>query len=363
MFDSHWSIKTANTNPLRANWLYRLGYAVIFFAVCGTFAIFGIANANAAPQNNDLELPEWIRGSGDELEVLLSGSLKRDDGRAVEEAVVSVAIKHNSQTFETLTPEVTDGQFQTWLPIGKYRWYSVVIEAQCDDGARVSRTIVRQQLRQIVKNGLSLVLASPSKTLEIQIDHEGVPINNADVKVELQNGFALRCVSNKKGIAKVRLIDDETIYRVTAWSHQGLIGGLSRSDTQKNEAPLKLPMHACRAYEIEVQTEDGKPIAGADIVAYSYNEDRVFFMPPDSFQLTTNEQGKATFPWFPDLDGVKAYAAFVGSDWFYQDRIPSDHTYKIVGKRSSERHLITGKVNGEEFVGGFAIKLGSFQHE
>ncbi len=338
--------------------LLRLQCIVMWIALCGSVL------AGDAPQNESKQSPDWIRGSGEDLQMLLPGSLQRVDGKSLEGAYVSIAIKYNSRTFEVLTPEVKKGKFQVWLPIGKYQWYSVVVEAACDDGARSSRTIVRQQLRQLVKNGVKMKVLLPSEKVELRLDHDGKPVAEAKVRAELQNGTVVRSVSDENGIAEVKLIEGETISRVAAWARQNLIGGMSRTSALKDAKSLKLPMYRCRNFEIEVQYEDGQPVVGAKLNAYAYSEDRNFFPAPNDFELVTNERGHASFPWFPDLEGAKAYVNFVDEKWHITQREPGESVYQLVGKRSAKRQVITGHVSGAvEFAGGFAIKLGSFQHE
>ncbi len=338
--------------------LWRLECALMWIAVCGG------ALAGEAPQSGREATPDWIRGSGKNLQMLLSGELERVDGQRVDGAKVSIAIKYNSKTFVVLKPEVEDGEFQVWLPIGKYEWYSVVVEAMCADGARSSKTIMRQQLRQLVKNGLKMQAVVPSEKVQFRLDHDGKPIPQAKVRVELENGYVLRCTSDENGIVEVKLIAGETISRVAAWSHEKLIGGMSPSPAWRDAKSLQLSMRPCRNYIIEVHDEDGQPVVGAKLKAHTYSEDRDFFPAPEDFELVTNEQGIAILPWFPKLEGARAFVDILDEGLHVAKRDPGENVYKIVSKRSTKRHAITGQISGaNEFVGGFTIKLGSFQHE
>lgn len=320
--------------------------------------------STAAAQVDRSSEPEWIRGAGKSLEMLLSGRLQSVDGASVGQAAVEVKIKYNSRIFETQQLEVDNGRFSVWLPVGKYRWYSIIIDAKCEDGARGSRTIVRQQLRQLVKDGLVMQVVRPTEEVEFRLEHQGKPVAEAKVKITLQNGTVLWSQSDAQGVAQVQLIDHEQIDRVAAWGNSSLIGGISQKSNWQDLPSKELPMYRCRTYVIQVKDTDQQPIVNARLRAYGYSEERNFFFPPDEFELVTDESGQAVFPWLPDLENLRTHVSFLDEQWHISERVPSEDEYQLTGKRAAGRHLITGNVTGgSEFVGGFAIKLGSFQHE
>lgn len=328
----------------------------------------------AAPARSELvfaqstveEQPSWIRGANDELEMLLTGHIVRNDGGSTKDAMVTLTIKYNSHTFEVLTPTVEQGRFQAWLPVGKYPWYSIIVSATCSDGARNAKVILRQQLRQFVKNGLDLHVARPTEAIELRLVHDGEPVVGGELRIELEHGTVVRSESDEKGLAHVKLVDGEKVSRLTAWSGESLIGGLrTLQETPGHARSHTIQMYRCQPLRIEAKDEMGQPIVGAELSAYAYAADREYFGAPDGLELVTDEQGHAIISWFPDLDETKVYVNFREKEgWYELSREQDDATYQMVGKRSARRYPITGNIRGaQEFVGGFSVLLGSFQHE
>ena len=312
------------------------------------------------------EQPSWIRGANDELEMLLIGHIVRNDGGSTKDAMVTLTIKYNSQTFEVLTPTVEQGRFQAWLPVGKYPWYSIIVSAACSDGARNTKVIVRGQLRELVKNGMELHVARPTEEMELRLVHEGQPVVGGKLRIDLNNRAVVFSESDESGIVQVKLTDKEEVSALTAWSGESLIGGLrlSRKTPDPNGKSHTIQMYRCQPLRIEAKDEMGQPIVGAKLSAHVTAPGRNYIAAPDGFELVTDEQGHALISWFPDLEETETYVEFLEDEWYRLSSEQGDTIYRLVGKRSTGRRTITGHIRGtQEFVGGFSVRLGSFQHE
>lgn len=320
------------------------------------------------PTDND-DKPNWIRGSAEKLELQLSGKISRSDGGSTENAQVEISINYNDRRFEVLKPQVEHGEFQTWLPVNKYRWYSIIVQATCPDGARCTKTILRQQTREFVVRGLELQVRRPNRQIEVQLEHHGKAVANATVRAKLDDGTLLRAKSDANGLARFEMIDDEKLSRLSAWSEQRLIGGyqFSRKPIRDPQADSHvISMSKCRQFEVQVKDQNDQPVAGVELAISvatpppEYN----FFGLPDNFKLVTNPQGSAMFPWYPDIKNAHCNVEILDEGWEIASREKDEERLRVVGKTAIKRQTMTGNLSGGgKFAGGFSIKLGTFQDE
>lgn len=332
--------------------------------------VVGSSAALAAAQGIPTEdVPDWIRGRGEQLELRLTGQVTRSDGGSVDGAEVRIQIKYNDRIFESLEPPVDDGRFQVWLPVNKYSWYSIHVSVRCRDGARFVRTILRQELREIVVNGLNLNVQRPDRHVSVRVEHDGDVVANANVRAELSGGATLQLATDANGIATLMMLEDEELVALTAWSQRGLIGGyqFSRKPVRDQRADSHvISMYRCRPFEVHLNDTKGQPIAGVDLglqvatPAPDYN----YLGTPDDFKLATNQDGIATVAWYPDIEDAHCYAEILDRRWFIESSQRGKDKLEVIANRAFERKKFTGHViGGGNFAGGFSVKLGSFQAE
>ncbi|WP_182867663.1 thioredoxin family protein [Rhodopirellula sp. JC639] len=329
-----------------------------------------ISSAALVARGDDAQtVPDWIRGSGNALEMRLSGRVKRKDGQAVDEATVRISIDFNQQHFETVTPEVRDGAFEVWIPVNKYRWYSVKIDASCQDGARAHETIVRNQLRQRVIDGVVLQVERPQRSVEFQLLHQGSAVANAKLRVQLNNGAYLRTQAEADGVATILLLPHEELIAVTAWSQDQLIGGyqFSRKPIRDPKADHhEIEMVTCRPCPVTLRDGEEKPIKDVPLqLQVATPQPHVnFFGIPDDVTLITDENGVAIYPYFPEIDDVYCYAELHSEDWRRVESKYEQEAFVVTAQKAVERHTVEGAVSGGDvFLGGFVVRLGSFQAE
>jgi hypothetical protein len=314
------------------------------------------------------DVPDWIRGRGDQLELRLTGQVTHGGGGPVDGARVRIEIKCNDQLFDSLEPPVDGGRFQVWLPVHKYPWYSIHVCATCLDGARDAQVIGHETLRGIVQSGLTLRVQRPGRRVSVRVEREGKPIASAHVRAELNNG-ALRSVTDASGIATLMMSPDEELQSLTAWSDEGLIGGhmFSRTPIRDPRADSHvISMYRCRPFNIHLEDETGKPVAGVDLGFHvaTPEPDFNYLGTPDDCKPTTNQDGFATIRWYPDLKDAHCYTELLDRRWVIQSSQRDEDGVYVIARRAAERSNWTGHVVAPGmFTGGFNVLLKSFQGE
>ena len=314
------------------------------------------------------DVPDWIRGRGEQLELRLTGQVTHGGGGPVDGARVRIEIKSDDQLFESLKPPVEGGRFQVWLPVNKYPWYSINVSATCLDGARGTRVFVRRQLREIVLNGLVLSAQRPDRRVSIRVEYEGKPVANAHVRAELTDG-TLRSVTDASGVAALMMFPEEQLDSLTAWSDGGLIGGYMflRTPVRDPRADSHaISMHRCRPFTVQLDDEKGEPVAGVDLGFHvaTPEPDFNYLGTPDDCKLATNQDGVATIGWYPDLKDAHCYPELLDRRWVIQSSQRDEDGVNVIARRAAERSKCTGHVVAPGmFTGGFNVLLKSFQGE
>ena len=108
------------------------------------------------------------------LSLRLTGEVTRSDGGSVDGTEVQLSINYNDTVFEAMKAPADKGKFQVWLPVNKYHWFNIIVTATSSDGARCTRTIRRQQLRELVAGGLNLNVELPKREVLVRVEHDGV---------------------------------------------------------------------------------------------------------------------------------------------------------------------------------------------
>lgn len=342
----------------------QLFRSVLIYLVYLVGVSVGVAVAQGYPSEN---VPDWMRGHGEQLELRLSGEVTRSDGGNFDGAEVRIQIKYNDQVFESLDLQVDGSRFQVWLPVNKYPWYNMTVSATCRDGARCTRTILRQQLRELVVNGLFLPVELPNRLVTVRVEHDGNEVVDATIRAKLSNGATLQLETNANGLARLNLLDQEKLTQLTAWSQQPLIGGyqFSRKPIRDPRADSHvIPMHRCRPFEVHLKDANGQPIAGVELGFQAATPEYNYLGTPDDFRLATNQDGIATVARYPDIQDAHCYAEILDKRWIKESSQRGRDKLEVIAKRAAERKRLSGHViGGGKFAGGFSVKLGSFQSE
>lgn len=310
--------------------------------------------------------PDWIRGSGKDLSLRLTAKVTDSKGRHVHDASASIRMTYNSKTFEQVDTPISDGRFSAWLPVNKYKWFALFIDVKCPDGARCTRVVERQELRELVVNGLQVTVEQPSKTVRVATQFDGEAVPGATVRLTLNNGAVLRCGTDGTGEASFELLQNEKLSKLTAWTKTGLLGGyqFSRKPTRDPDAAQHtVDLAECKPMQLHVKDEAGAPVAGVAVEVHAATSPPNFnyFGTPDSPSMVTDKAGVTDFPWFPKIENPHFYASVLDEGFQrVSSKIAGDQMDVII-RRPLARRTITGQVSsGGFFAGGFSVKSSSF---
>ncbi|HBE66544.1 MAG TPA: hypothetical protein DDW52_00210 [Planctomycetaceae bacterium] len=318
---------------------------------------------------------DWLRGSGNELEMRLNVSLISPDAHAVDDAIVTATLKgHESK--RSFTSEQSAGRHVLWLPVNKFQWYSLQIQAEDRQGRIVYREILTHQLRKAAEDGLTLTLQTPSRHIAVSVTHEGKPVGSGvNVRASFR-GAEQVALTDADGVAHFNVLPDLQLSGLTAWTNDHRIGGYSfyrmpTRDPSLNEHVVEL--HDCRPQNIRlVDVDSGRPIPG---IRFALNTgtpapDFNIIGKHDKSWLTTDQKGQATERWFPDWDSHFYYAETDSAKWLLAgsrgDPVLENGTLTLKVKRSriSERETVAGRINNRDAsVSGLYVNVSSFQGE
>ncbi len=332
--------------------------AVLLFAV----------HASAGDQLSN----DWLRGSGENLELCLHGEVFESDGRPATDLQLTGNV-NATLSDQPLKPSIDGHRFRLWIPVNQPHWYSIWLRASSANSDRVAyKTLNEFRLRQAAIDGLKLTLESPSRQVDIKVIDQRQPVSGAEVKAELGFGIELRATTGANGIARLALLPQQELSHLTAWTEDHRIGGFTFSrkpprDPDADEHVIELSK--CRCQKMRFVAEDGSPVPGVSFVVqiatpspnYNYIGTTVHS------QMTTDAAGEAVCQWFPDWEQVHSYAEINQSDWVLEGEpktVDGVAIYKL--KKRKPRKRITGRVvstGTSTGPGGFYVHLRSFQGE
>jgi hypothetical protein len=263
---------------------------------------------------------EWLRGSGEDLQLCLHGKVVDSDGQPA--TGVQVIANMNSTIADRPLPASVEGhRFRLWIPVNQPHWYSVWLRASSTSDDRVAYAKFNAyQLRQAAIDGVKLTLQSPTRHVDIKVLSEGQPVAGATVKAELGFGIELRSTTGANGIARLAMLPNQEVSQLTAWTDDHHVGGFSfnRSpprDPEANEHTIELSK--CRDQKLRFVTEDGTPVRDLKFLLQiatpspNYN----FIGLTDRSTTKTDATGEAVYQWFPDWNDVYFYADIDETKW------------------------------------------------
>lgn len=384
MLGCKWSLteRVAGLLDSRRNKLTQLNgrskYSVALIAICwSTVLLITFRNVpqpliaqpplvKGSGENSDME--ENFRGSGDELEFRLRGSISSTDG--VPLANPKVVIRENSSNI-TFSATVMGNSFEVWLPAKSFKWLILTLIATSDNGYGGGRSIHNSQLRTAIAHGADIELQRRTTTYTVITKHNDQVVPNAYVKATSSGHpsetFA-RC--NATGEATFELSPDDRLLALTAWTDSGLLGGY-----QFHQGPPRDPKKAehvvelmeCQQRKIHVVSSEGAPVEGVRVKLHTATPPPHFNYvgtPPDS-DVITDAIGTAYYRWSPKLEGAHCYAELRGeTTWLLGSQRNTDDAVEIEAIRPAERVRVEGYISrGGKQVGGIVVQARSFQGE
>jgi hypothetical protein len=311
----------------------------------------------------------WLRGSGQDLEIRLTGQVFDASQNPANGFQLAVTI--NSDNKQTIQSHVDGNRFELWLPVNQQPINSVTLKASLPGNKQLTvKRIAPFELRQAAIEGIQLTLQVPTKEIDVKVTDAGMPVAQAWVSAELSHTTNQRLQTDQQGIVRLRLLPDQSLTHLTAWTDDFRIGGYGfdrtpARDPDQHEHVVELSR--CRNLKARFVDEDGFAVPNLDFqmeVATPppyYN----FVGQPGKHQMTTDENGEATYPWFPDWEGHYFYATSNSPSWYVdEDKEVMGDTVVFHAHRSrnSQRRRIHGTLRpADSDVAGIHISLQSFQ--
>jgi hypothetical protein len=315
---------------------------------------------------------DWLRGSGENLEICLRGEILDADGKPVAGAQLTGKMS-GSESGHPLKPMVQGHQFEVWIPVNKPDWYALWLRAASADGKLITyKELDEFQLRQAAIDGLKLTLQPRSRHVRVKVVESGKPVADATVKASLGFGIELRATTDINGVAQLSLLPNQEISQLTAWTADHRVGGFSFDrkpprDPEADEQTIELSK--CRDQRIRLQTKDGSPAPGVKFVLH------IATPPPDynfmgEFEhciLTTDSAGEAVCGWFPDWKDAYLNVTTSDAGWLVDDEFKLiDGVAVFTAIKRRPRVLAAGRVTStgtSTCPGSFYVMVRSFQGE
>jgi hypothetical protein len=345
-----------------------------FGSLCFLAVIFlgSLISATAA----DLPAQDWLRGSGNDLEMRLQGKILDANGKPASDAKLEAWTRTRMGRM-LLQPSFDAGRFTLWTPVNRTDLYSVWLRATSSDGKQIACHMLGPfELRQAAIDGIALKLA-PTRRVDVTVTDQSQPVTGAQVKAHFDSGVELLSTTDAKGVATFNVAGREQLMFLTAWDEhdqagrrigaRALLPTLPR-DMQAEEQTIELSK--CREQKIRFITTDGTPVSGIEfnlkISGGQPRENQVVENTPDA-PLTSNAKGEAVSKWFPDWKPANSALEMTDNAWFIDGK-PKTTDDAIVCTLSKRwpRKTVSGRIVAdgvETTLGGFHVFLETFWTE
>jgi hypothetical protein len=189
-----------------------------------TLALPALAASNA--QATEGASRAWLRDALQSLEIRLHGQVFEADGSPATGIEVSGQLNTRSGKMP-LDAVVNGNQFKAWIPVNRVQLGSLWLKATAKDGSRLAiRKLSAFELRQAAIEGMRLTLEASKRQIEVEVLAEGKPAAGPTVKAEMSYGISVRATTDDDGIARLRLLADQTLQGLMAWTDDR-VGGFS----------------------------------------------------------------------------------------------------------------------------------------
>ena len=277
---------------------------------------------------------------------------------------------------DVLPATVEGNEFEVWVPVGGSHWFRTQLVATADNGnRRAVKGMGQYELRKAALEGVDLRLTS-TRSVEISVTHHGAPVASAHVSAQLSESLLPTTKTNGYGKATFRLREGEKLEQLTAWTDDYRIGGYSfirkpHRDPAGDEFTIELD--DCRDQTIRLlDAGDNSPVPNVPFELVIGTPNFNFAAGPATFphsRMTTDQQGEATFRWFPDWETHGVYVEIKDPRW--ATAVPhgnwttgDDGALVMTLKRRVFRKPFVGKVTSDHFdVSGLFVEIKSFQGE
>ncbi len=337
--------------------------AVLWVAITTPIAV-------AAELRSDEDAEQWIRGTGETMEMRIQGEILLSSGEPAKQPTLSASVSTNN-AWEPIPVTLDGNRFEIWVPVHRLNWRVMRINAMSEDKRqRSSVGIVRESLRQTAIDGLTFQLQHSTRTVSLNVIHQGSPVADANVKVEMKGGFVLLDKTVADGILKIDLLPKEQIRAFTVWTDDHRFGGFTfdrEPIRDPNAQSQTVQLASCRDQTIRIVDGEGRPLSDVamDLQVATPPPNYNYLGSIDASHMVTDENGEAVFQWFPDWEDIHCYVDLDDDRWVQDGKatwVNGDYVVKVKAKKP--RHRVVGVLN--RAVGskaGFHVLWRSFQGE
>ncbi len=313
---------------------------------------------------------DWLRGVGDQLEIRLRGEVFDVAGRPaigvfVAGSFLSMKGKHAIET------KVDGHRFEAWVPVNKQAFRSVSFKASLNGDEQLAfKWLGSFELRQAAIDGMKLSLQQPTQKVQVKVTDSGKPVAGAKLIAGVSFGAEVPYITDEKGIVQLKLLPDQSLDRLTAWTDNFRIGGYGFDRTPARDPKAGehvVELSHCRNLKMRFVDQAGAAVPGIDFALHvatpepNYN----YIGQTENSRMRTDLHGEFLYRWFPDWKAHHFYAESKSDLWSVdQEKKIVDDTvvFKMTRSKTPDRKRITGTVRSSATdASGFLISIQSGQ--
>jgi len=311
--------------------------------------------------------PDWLRGSGDDLEIRVRGTLVSTGETAIESPLVTATLDGFLGTFDYVAKVDESNRFEVWLPVNRHSWYWLRLRAEDPaTGHAANRKVREYELRGVAADELELQLGPPIRYITVTVVDEGQTVAGANVSARLDSGVTV-AVTDKDGVAKLPAFDADQLRNLAAWTEDGRVGGFGTNRKPQRDPSadsFECELEPARDQLLRLIDESGNPVAGIamEVKAATPAPEYRYIGDFKHQYVKTNDQGEVVLKWFPDWKEANCYVELYDPTLANVERVTWENGVATqVVKRLPPRKRIAGQLTGES-VAGLCVDSESFQH-
>ncbi len=315
---------------------------------------------------------DWMRGSGKQMELRLRGEVFDAAGRPATGATVTGSINSTADG-QTLEAKVSGHRFEVWIPVNQRTIYSILLKATLNGTEQLAyKRLSSFALRQLAIDGIQITLQVPTRQVEVKVVDRGMPVSNATLKAELDYLTEQRSQTDENGIVRLKLLPDQTLTQLTAWTEDFRIGGYGFNRTparDPKEDEHVVELSSCRNLKMRFEDQSGNAVPGVDFLLHVGTPAPNFnhVGQTENTRMRTDSNGEALYRWFPDWKAHIFNAESTSDLWYIGNDITTVEgkvIFKLTRSKLAERKRVSGTVlSSGTGVGGFFVSAQSFQSD
>jgi Thioredoxin-like len=312
----------------------------------------------------------WLRGVGSQLEIRLRGEVFDVSGRPAMGVVVAGIVQSMKGKYPIVS-KVDGHRFEAWVPVNQQAFRSVSFKASLNGDEQLAvKWLSSFELRQAAIDGVKLLLQVPTQKVQVKVIESGKPVARAKLIAGVSFGAEVPYITDEEGIVQLRLLPDQSLDRLTAWTDDFRIGGYGFDRTPAGDPKARehvVELSPCRDLKMRFVDQAGAAVPSVDFALHvatpepNYN----FIGQTEHSRMKTDSNGEALYRWFPDWKAHYFYAESESESWYVDKEMEVVNdvvVFKMNRSKTAERKRITGSVRSSVTdVGGVCVSAQSFQ--